>query len=71
MGKMDCTPILSVKVSVSKIKCAANKNSDVDGTCKGSLIVSRKRLLHVLFALQVVVQCIQKVNTLEAFPFKV
>ena len=71
MGKMDCTPILSVKVSVSKIKCAAHKNSDVDGTCKESLIVSRKRLLHVLFALQVVVQCIQKVKSLEAFPFKV
>ena len=31
MGKIGCTPILSVKVSVKKIKGAAHKNGDIDG----------------------------------------
>ena len=34
MGKMGCTPILSIKVSTKKIKGAVHKNGDVDGTCK-------------------------------------
>ena len=36
MGKMGCTPILSIKVSIKNIKGAAYKNSEVDGTCKRS-----------------------------------
>ena len=31
MGKIGCTSILSVKVSVKKIKGAAHKNGDIDG----------------------------------------
>ena len=34
---MGCTVILSVKVSVKKITGPADKNCDVDGTCKRSL----------------------------------
>ena len=37
MGKMDCPPILSVKVSVEKIKGAAHENLVANGTCKPSL----------------------------------
>ena len=37
MGKMDCPPILSLKVSVEKIKGAAHENLVVNGTCKRSL----------------------------------
>ena len=37
MGKMDCPLILSVKVSVEKIKGAAHENLVVNGTCKPSL----------------------------------
>ena len=37
MAKMDCTPILSIKVSINKIKTAVHKNCDFDGRCKRSL----------------------------------
>ena len=36
-GKMDYTPIPSVKVLVEKIKDAAHKNGDLDDTCERSL----------------------------------
>ena len=37
IGTMDCTPILSTKVYIKKIKGTAHKNGDVDGTCKRRL----------------------------------
>ena len=37
MGKMGCAPILFIKVSVKKIKGAAHKNGDIDGTWIQSL----------------------------------
>ena len=36
-ARMGCTLILSIKVSVKRIKGIAKKNGDVDGTCKRSL----------------------------------
>ena len=39
-GKMGCTPILGVKVSIEKIKSAAHKNGDID--CKRSVYTNRQ-----------------------------
>ena len=44
--QMDCTPILSVKVSVKKIKGTAHKNGEVYSTCKWSF-TSRDFLTYV------------------------
>ena len=42
MGKMGCTPILLIKVSVKKIKSATHNAaySDIDDMCKRSLRIS-------------------------------
>ena len=43
MGKTGCTPILSVKVSVKKIKGTANRNDNVDG------MGGRRLNVHLMF----------------------
>ena len=42
-GKMSCTPILFVQVSIKKTNGAVHKNGGVDGTCKQSL----RACLHI------------------------
>ena len=44
-SKLGCTPILSVKVSIKKIKGVAHKNGDFDGTCNGSFTFTKTDLV--------------------------
>ena len=58
-GKMGCTPILGVKVSIEKIKGAAHKNGDIH--CKRSFT----RTVNVSFRYHLKMRLRSKVSLIE------